>query len=502
MRAVIVGADFLGRKISRYLINFGYEVIFIDDSQETIRAITEDEGLAGIQGSATSLEVLRRVDLSRSDLFVATTSNDDLNIVACELARSLGSTKRIARLTKDDYIDPDWLNEARKGKLLSSATSVIATNVILAETIADILSYRQECVDKVYDLCSGKVKLVSLLMLKNLSFIGCTIQELYDKFFRFNLRVVGIYRRDQFLQDLQSQTIQESDLVYVMIESTELSEFLMSINNRVSELDNNIMRIATGTRYHNYNYVSIIGDHMSIPQLVSTLLADPKVRINVITNNRQLAEKVLNNLKHAENDKVGVILSNNIENKISEIYPRYGEDFIIMNNEDKESIYCALLCTYAKLQNISCVLNDSSYTRLVRTMNVTHIYTVDSYIMQPILEATKAPYENAVYLLRNDYQVVEQLIVKGSAILGKSVSEVNRKYGSKGLKIVGCSIHASNIVKIEDEQLFAEASDSTEHFIYLKDDKDLIINEGDILIFLIDYEYIKQADELLSSFID
>lgn len=492
MRAVVAGAGVLGRKISRYLINFGYEVIFIDNDQNTIREVTEEEGLAGIHGQSTSLEVLQKVDIGKADLFVAATSNDDMNLLACALAATFGTPKRVARLSNQHYLSSEWLNFAFNKKAIA-ATSVIETNVILAKTIADILSYRQESVDKVYSFFSGKVKLLSIIAIKELNIIGHTVKELYSKLFRFNLRVITVYRRGHFSTNLEEEmenfVVEENDCLYILIESKQVSEFLISINTQIEN--------TVSGKYYDYNYVTLLGDHYAIPYLVSTLIQDPKVRLKVITTNVEQAKGVMNDLKLSDTDKVNVILSKNLEQSIREIYARYDEDFIILNNSDKQTIYMALFCKHCNIGNISCVVNDSEYARLVRDLGVKHIYNVDNYLIQPIIDATKGPYENAVYLIENSYQMVEQIVVKGSKLVGRKISEINEKYAKYGMTMVSLLIHPDNI-DYDDENYVLSGGE--EYDIYLRDKRGMVVQENDVALFMVDYNYIKNADEILTSF--
>ncbi|MFO7548386.1 MAG: NAD-binding protein [Acidimicrobiia bacterium] len=99
MRVVIVGCGKIGSFLARELRQAGRPVIAIDTSEERTRRVTEETGALGVVGDGTDLGLLRDVELRPDDFVVAATGIDEVNLVACQLARTVfGIDRVLARL--------------------------------------------------------------------------------------------------------------------------------------------------------------------------------------------------------------------------------------------------------------------------------------------------------------------------------------------------------------------------------------------------------------------
>lgn len=473
MRAVIAGAGVLGRKIAKYLINAGYEIIFIDYNINNIKEVTDNEGMAGIYGQCTSLDIMKRVDVGNADIFIAVTSVDEINILGCEVANYFGTPKKVAKIDNYSYLTEEWLNNMYNSKRLS-VNSIISQNIILSESIISNLNFNHSFVDKIYNFFNNKVKIVSLFCSEGLKIIKSSIASFNKEYFRFNIKIIAINRDNNFITIDDNTTIKEYDKLYILIDSSQTVAFLEQIDTK-DEIE----------KYYDYHYVTIIGDHNSIKQLATQMLNnDPKIKINIITTNPDTAANIAKYLHKSSKERLNIILYENFEESIKNLNPRYNERIIIMNNNDKSNILISLYCKFHKISNISCVLQSSEYEPLINYMGISNIYIMDQYILLPIINALKGPYEKNVQLLSNELKLIELHIASESTFIGKKLSEIN--INNNGIKAVAA---------ISGEGLSNKDKD-----IYIKNN-DLLIQEGDKVLFLVQYAYTKKADEIFNKFI-
>lgn len=59
--------------------------------------------IVGVQGNGASLDTLMEARVSSSDLLIAATSTDEVNIICCLLAKKLGARHTIARIRNPEY---------------------------------------------------------------------------------------------------------------------------------------------------------------------------------------------------------------------------------------------------------------------------------------------------------------------------------------------------------------------------------------------------------------
>lgn len=87
MRIIVIGAGHLGYIISELLSNEGCDVVVVDSDAEKLEAVRNDLDVLTIQADGTSPSFMRSRDVSGSDLVVAVTAMDEVNIIACILAK-------------------------------------------------------------------------------------------------------------------------------------------------------------------------------------------------------------------------------------------------------------------------------------------------------------------------------------------------------------------------------------------------------------------------------
>jgi trk system potassium uptake protein len=99
MRVLIVGCGKVGGYLARELRTTGKPVIAIDTNEERARRVTEETGALGVVGDGTDLGLLRDIEPRPDDFLVAATGIDEVNLVACQLARTVfGVDEVLARL--------------------------------------------------------------------------------------------------------------------------------------------------------------------------------------------------------------------------------------------------------------------------------------------------------------------------------------------------------------------------------------------------------------------
>ena len=103
---VIMGAGGIGRSLTRKLRGTpGLSVRVIERDGARARALAAEAG-AGIlilEGDATDLDLLLEEHIGDANIFIATTGDDEDNMVACQLARSLGVERTVAMVGKASY---------------------------------------------------------------------------------------------------------------------------------------------------------------------------------------------------------------------------------------------------------------------------------------------------------------------------------------------------------------------------------------------------------------
>jgi len=103
---VIMGAGGIGRQIARSLRGTaGVSILMIerDAARARMAAAESPEDVLVLDGDATDLDLLLEERIGDANVFIATTGDDEDNMVACQLARSLGVERTVALVNKASY---------------------------------------------------------------------------------------------------------------------------------------------------------------------------------------------------------------------------------------------------------------------------------------------------------------------------------------------------------------------------------------------------------------
>jgi trk system potassium uptake protein TrkA len=124
MYVIVAGAGKVGWNLARELIEKGHEVTLLEASRRRYLVVEEELEHAVQYGDATELWVLERAGISRADLVIAVTGDDEDNMLVCQVAKEKYLCERvIARVNNPRNL--------QHFKLLGVQPVVSATDLIL-----------------------------------------------------------------------------------------------------------------------------------------------------------------------------------------------------------------------------------------------------------------------------------------------------------------------------------------------------------------------------------
>ena len=103
MKIIVIGDGKVGRTIVEHICKEGHEVTIIDKDSETVDELVNLYDVLGICGNGASYDVLKEAGADKADLVVATTTNDETNILACLISEKIGAKASVARVRSYEY---------------------------------------------------------------------------------------------------------------------------------------------------------------------------------------------------------------------------------------------------------------------------------------------------------------------------------------------------------------------------------------------------------------
>jgi trk system potassium uptake protein TrkA len=86
---VIVGCGRVGSYLANRMSRDGHAVVVIDRDESTFEALSPDFSGFHIQGDATQMAVLKQAKVEKADVLIATTHDDNVNLMVAQVARKV-----------------------------------------------------------------------------------------------------------------------------------------------------------------------------------------------------------------------------------------------------------------------------------------------------------------------------------------------------------------------------------------------------------------------------
>ena len=126
MYLVVAGGGKVGANLTRNLIHHGHEVTMIEQRSDRFETLEEEFEHQVQLGDATEIFVLEQAGIARpADLLIATTGDDEDNIIICQLAREKYGVPKVIARVNDPRNQPHF-------DLLGISPTVCATLSLLA----------------------------------------------------------------------------------------------------------------------------------------------------------------------------------------------------------------------------------------------------------------------------------------------------------------------------------------------------------------------------------
>ena len=97
MKIVIVGAGKIGYSLAEELANENHDITVVDIEKEKVKLLSDTLDVMTLCGNGAAISVQREANVDESDLLIAVTAQDELNLLCCLIAKKIGAKHTIAR---------------------------------------------------------------------------------------------------------------------------------------------------------------------------------------------------------------------------------------------------------------------------------------------------------------------------------------------------------------------------------------------------------------------
>ncbi|PSP31180.1 Trk system potassium transporter TrkA [Halobacteriales archaeon QH_10_67_22] len=218
MRIVVVGAGEVGSTTAESLAD-EHEVVVVDRDPERVESITYDMDVLPIEGDASKMETLEEAGVGEADLLIASTDDDETNIIACGIAKVCGDVFTIARAKSPKYLRP-W----ERGKRVFGVDFMVCTDLLAAKTIVGVTGL--PTAQDVDTFADGLVQMTEFEIPEGSPVADLTVAEA-DRF--DSLTFAGILRDDEVIIPRGDTVLRAGDDVVAIGSPESMREFSAAI---------------------------------------------------------------------------------------------------------------------------------------------------------------------------------------------------------------------------------------------------------------------------------
>lgn len=222
MRIVVVGAGKVGRVLTEQLAAEKHDIVVIDQDSDLIESLVNIYDVRGVAGNGGCYDIQKDAFEDGADLLIATTSSDETNILACLVAKKLGTPHTIARIRNPEY--EKQLHFMREELGLSM---VVNPEKATAREIARVLRFPSAI--KREQFCRQRFELVEYRINEGNPLVGLQLSDLYRNI-RVKILICAVARGQQTIIPTGATVLQKGDKIYLTASARDLESFFRKLN--------------------------------------------------------------------------------------------------------------------------------------------------------------------------------------------------------------------------------------------------------------------------------
>ncbi|GAB6064832.1 Trk system potassium transporter TrkA [Deferrisoma palaeochoriense] len=216
MRVIVVGAGEVGFHTADRLAREGHEVVVVEQNRAALRSVEERLNVLALEGNGAEARVLEEAGIGECGLFIAVTDVDEVNLVACLLAKEYGVPVKIARVRSVAYTGRGAvLNAEKLGiELLINPMEAVAQDLI------NIASHAAAV--EVAEFADGRILFVGYPITASSPVAGLSLAEIGELRAMYPFVVAAITRHGRTLIPRGDDTVEPDDHVFLVMRREDL----------------------------------------------------------------------------------------------------------------------------------------------------------------------------------------------------------------------------------------------------------------------------------------
>lgn len=420
MKIVIVGGGKIGFSLAEELTNEDHDITVVDNDKEKVKFISDTLDVMTLCGNGAAIATQREANVGDSDLLISVTAQDELNLLACIVARKLGCKNTIARVRSREYAEQLYVLKSELG--LSMA---INPELLAAKEIYRLLQI--PAFIKRDTFAEGKAEIVELSIGEGSPLNGLRLADMPSKI-KVRVLVCAVIRSERIFIPDGSFELREGDKIYVTAPASTLVELTHELKLR-SKTSKNVLIVGGGR----------------IAEYLVHMLRKSASSIKLIEKDRKRCEYLAEKFP-----ELNVICSDGSSQSVLKMHNIQHMDAVLpLTNMDEENIIIGMFARKVGVPQLLTKINRSEYGEILGDRGADSLISPKQISAHAILRYVRAM-ENtggsAVLTIHRladgSAEALEFAVTSVTKHLGETLSDIRLKPGI----LVVCINHMGQII--------------------------------------------------------
>lgn len=402
MKIIILGAGKVGATLIKSFINEGHDVVILDIDADAVADRVNRFDINGVIGGGAERNALLEAGVEEADFLIACTSQDEVNILSCVIAKKLGAKHTIARVRDPQYFSE--MDSVRDIIGLDWAFNPERQTALEIERLVKFPSAKS-----IESFASGKALMVEFDVLEGNPIIGKNIMEI-GKDFKNNV-LFGIIKRDGSAIIPKGDTkVNKGDVIYIIGAEIDIINFSKKLK---------IFKPRSKSCF-------IVGGGKVAYYLGKALLKDG-IDVKILENDKERA-----NFLSEELPKATILLGDGTDHSVLEEEGLKNADACVtLMGVDEQNVIVSL---FAKMKGVAKVVTNvdrSIISSMVTQFGLDTVISPRKVIASHIIKHVRATEVkdgiNNLYMLTKDVEAVEFTVKSSFEKKGIPLKSLNVK---------------------------------------------------------------------------
>ena len=399
MSIIVVGAGDIGYHLSQSLSLEKEDIIVIDKDIDKTNKIRDALDVQAIEGTGSSLKILQQAGIKESDMIIAVTDSDEVNLISCAVASSqTKSSTKVARVRNFEYIEnPELFNDSNL-----NVDHLINPDYEAVTTIMKLLQF-PGAID-VVDFNNGRIKIIGLKVENPIFYDGIELNEIREKSGLDDLVVASIYRDNEVIIPRGYDKIYFDNIVYAITTNENINSLLTFF----------------GKEYEPIKRAMIVGGG-NIDSPLSKEFEKMNISTKLIETDEAKSLKMVEEL-----DKTLVLYHDgDMEKLFDEEHIENTDIFIAVTEDEENNILLSLLAKQKGAKKVISLIYNISYTQFVSKLGIDLVVNPNLCAINRILHfIRKGKVLSATTFHDKKAEAIEAVALETSDIVNKPISKI------------------------------------------------------------------------------